>query len=112
MKFKMSALIVVATLSMSASLVAVANPVTNTTNPADMAVDPTTKAFYSLGACTEPEQLDCIQSVHIKGPTGGWVEAIQAFDQEWTTEVESNGNTRYNSGPMWTASPLLMNLSL
>jgi hypothetical protein len=40
MKFKISAFIVVAVLSVSGSFVAVANPVTTTTNPAGMAVDP------------------------------------------------------------------------
>jgi hypothetical protein len=107
MKYKIGTLIVVATLSISGSFVAVANPVTTTTNPAGMAVDPSTQAFYSLGVCSKAQQLDCIQSVEVKGPTGEYVEAILAAPQVWTIEQELNGNTRYNGAPLWTAAPLI-----
>jgi hypothetical protein len=107
MKFKISALVILASLFLSGSLVAVADPVASTTNPAGSSVDPLSKAFYSLGVCSSAEQLDCIQSVQIKGSTGGYVVATQAETQTWTSESRPNGNTAYESVSMWTAPPLL-----
>jgi hypothetical protein len=104
MKFKIIALVVVAVLSVSGSLVAVANPVTTTTNPAGMAVDPSVPAYFGLGVCTLPNQLDCIESVQVKGLSGGYVNAESAT-QTWTIETDSNGNTMYQGDPTWTSTP-------
>jgi hypothetical protein len=103
MKFKIGSLIVVAILSIGGNFVAVANPVTTTTNPAGMAVDPLTKAFYSLGVCYLPQQLDCIQSVQVKDSTGAYLDATQFGTQTWTIEPGRNGNTMNNGDPLWTA---------
>lgn len=104
MKFKISALLILTVLSVSGSLVAVANPVTTTTNPADMAVDPSVPAYFGLGVCTLPNQLDCIESVQVKGLSGGYVNAESAT-QTWTIETDSNGNTMYQGDPTWTSIP-------
>jgi hypothetical protein len=104
MKFKIIALIVVAVLSVSGSLVAVANPVTTTTNPAGMAVDPSVPAYYGLGVCTSGQQLDCIESVQVKGLTGGYLNATESGIQTWTIETDSNGNTMHSGDPSWTST--------
>lgn len=105
MKFKISALFVVAVLSVSGSFVAVANPVTTTDNPADMAVDPSVPAYFGLGVCTLPDQLDCIESVQVKGLTGGYLNATESGFQNWTIETDSNGNTMYQGDSTWTSTP-------
>lgn len=107
MNNKISALIVLVTLGISGSVVAVADPIPTTTNPSGMAVDPTIPAFYGLGVCATAEQLDCIQSVQIKGSTGGYVNATQAETQTWTIQTGANGNTRNEGVSIWTASPLI-----
>ena len=104
-KFKISAFIVVAVLSVSGSFVAVANPVTTTDNPAGMAVDPSVPAYFGLGVCTLPDQLDCIESVQVKGLTGGYVNATEFGFQNWTIETDSNGNTMYQGDSTWTSTP-------
>jgi hypothetical protein len=103
-KFKISAHLIVAVLSVSGSLVAVANPVTTTTNPAGIAVNPSVPAYFGLGVCTLPNQLDCIESVQVKGLSGGYVNA-ESGTQTWTIETDSNGNTMHQGDPSWTSTP-------
>jgi hypothetical protein len=105
MKFKIIALIVVAVLSVSGSFVAVANPVTTTTNPAGLVVDPSIPAYYGLGVCTSGQQLDCIESVEVKGLSGGYLNATESGTQTWTIEIDGNGNRKYSGDPSWTSTP-------
>ena len=105
MKFKISALVILASLFLSGSLVAVADPVSTTTNPAGIAVDPSVPAYFGLGVCTLPDQLDCIESVQVKGLTGGYVNATEFGFQNWTIETDSNGNTMYQGDSTWTSTP-------
>jgi hypothetical protein len=104
MKFKVIALFVVAVLSVSGSFVAVANPVTTTTNPAGLVVDPSIPAYYGLGVCTSGQQLDCIESVQVKGLSGGYLNATESGTQTWTIETDGNGNTKYSGDPSWTST--------
>jgi hypothetical protein len=105
MKFKVIALFVVAVLSVSGSFVAVATPVTTTTNPAGLAVDPSIPAYYGLGVCTLAQQLDCIESVQVKGLSGGYLNATEFGTQTWTIETDINGNTMHSGDPSWTSTP-------
>ncbi len=104
MNNKISALIVLVTLGISGSVVAVADPISTTDNPAGLSVNPSTPAYFGLGVCTLPNQLDCIESVQVKGLSGGYVNA-ESGTQTWTIETDSNGNTMYQGDPTWTSTP-------
>jgi hypothetical protein len=65
--------------------------------PVAPTVDPNVAAQYSLGVCTTTEQLDCIESVHLKSTSGEFVAATSDQEQTWTTRTDNQGNLVYQS---------------
>ena len=115
MKFKLAILLAVTFLASNVSLVAFAEPEPEpepeppapiTINPAGSAIDPSEPAHYSLGVCEVSGQLDCIQSVHVKGVSGDFIASEPEGPQEWIEETDSNTNTVYRSGLAWTVPQL------
>lgn len=60
-------------------------------------VDPNLPARFSLGVCASPEQLDCIESVHLKTPAGDYVPATSDKEQTWIITTDSQGNQVHQS---------------
>lgn len=79
-----------------------AEPITTTDNPAISGIDPEVPAYYSLGVCETTEQLDCIQSVRVKGGSGDFLNSEEIGTQSWIEEVDEFGNTLYKSNTDWT----------
>lgn len=77
-----------------------------TVNPALPTIDPSVPAYYSLGVCETPQQLDCIQSVYVKGESGDFIASAPVGTQSWIEEIDSNTNTVYRSGMSWTIPQL------
>ena len=113
MKFKLAIVLAVTFLASNVSLVAFAEPdpdpdppVPITINPAGLAIDPSEPAHYSLGVCEVSGQLDCIQSVYVKGVSGPFIAYEPEGPQEWIEETDSNTNTVYRSGLSWSVPQL------
>ena len=65
--------------------------------PVAPTVDPNVPAQYSLGVCITAEQLDCIESVHLKSASGEFVAATSDKEQTWTTRTDNQGNLVHQS---------------
>jgi hypothetical protein len=91
MKFKVSALIVVATLVFQANFAPSAEATSSSVSPAFPVVvlDPESPSEYELGICSSSEQLDCIDSVKVKAPNGNFVAALPQGQPAWTTEIDN-----------------------
>jgi hypothetical protein len=63
-----------------------------------------------LGVCTTGEQLDCIESFHLKSPSGEFVAATSDKEQTWTTERITKG-TEFTRARKYTSHQQQMDQS-
>lgn len=103
MRVKAAAILLTLFVS-SVSFPAYADPTTTNNNPGVPAIDPSVPAFYSLGVCEDSEQLDCIQSVFVKGESGDFIVSTPLGTQSWIEEIDNEGNTVHTSNSDWTTN--------
>jgi len=73
------------------------------TNPSAPSINPATPAKYGLGLCETSEQLDCIQSVKVRGSSGDFVNAVPLETQSktWRQRTDENGNYHFEHSLEW-----------